>query len=255
MTFAGCNARAFAMMQDAKLHPTGQRFFFNAGTTPGPIPRHWPVIGGGSARACVSIRPNLHQVISGQLDGALANFLRQAPRGPTSLLGLWHEASYVKYPRITGEELRKAQKHIQRLSHHIGANVRVGAIEIVDIPNPAEWMAPGLDFYACDIYDNKHCDGKPYQMLDRFKGKCDKLMANHGGRATICVAETNSHCRARRPFWFHAVWSWLQAHGFTGNTSCFLTYWRDKGAQSGAWDPHDDAVIKTLRTIFEHASP
>jgi hypothetical protein len=256
MTFAGSNADVFAKLQEAKLNPTGRRYYFNASVRPGPIPRHWPNIDGNPARACVSIRPNLEEVIKGHLNGALTSFMRQAPRGPVSLLGLWHEASYLKYPGITGEQLRKAQKHIQKLSHDIGANVKVGAIDIVDIAHPGVWMAPGLDFYACDIFDNKTCDGKPYEMLGRFKAKCEKLNAAHGfGPATICVAETNSHCRARRPFWFQTVWSWLQTQGFTSDRSCFLTYWRDKGPESGAWDPGDKAVIRALRTIFEKSAP
>ena len=255
MTFAGCNVSAFESMREAELNPTGKRIYVNSGNRPGPVPRHWPVIA-DNGRACVSIRPDLQDVIKGDLDAALADFLQQAPSGPTSLLGLWDEASYAKYPGITGENLRKAQKHVQKLSHGIGANVKVGAIDIVDIEKPGEWMAPGLDFYACDIYDNMHCDAKPHKMLDKFKDKCDKLNADHGFRpAIICVAETNSHCKPRRPFWFQTTWSWLQAHGFTSDTSCFLTYWNAEGKVSGAWDPDDKAVINALNTIFEHSTP
>jgi hypothetical protein len=255
VAFAGCNTRVFEKMREAKLNPTGERIYLNASRKPAPIPRHWPVTDGRQVRACVSIRPSLEAVINGVLDRELTHFLRGAPAGPTSLLGLWDEASYVHYPDVTGPQLRRAQKHVQKLSHHVGANVKVGAIEIVDIAHPAEWMAPGLDFYACDIYDNTHCDGKPYKMLDKFKAKCDKLNAHNESRPIICVAETNSHCKARRPFWFHSIWSWLQANHFTSDTSCFLTYWNARGRESGAWDPDDKAVIKTLNTIFEQSRP
>jgi len=219
------------------------------------------VISGKPARACVSIRPNLDDVLSHSLDTALKHFLASAPGGPTSLLGLWHEASsggpagiYRKvHPAVTGAKLTAAQTHVQRLSHQIGANVKVGAIDVVGITKPAEWMARNLDFYACDIYDNKHCDARPYEMMGKFREECDRLMTS--GSARIGVAETNSRCSKRRPFWFHTVWSWLQTRGFTSNTSCFLTFWHPTGKESGPWLPHDKATISALKAIFEHSSP
>lgn len=125
---------------------------------------------------------------------------------------------------MTGAKLTAAQTHVLKLSHHIGANVRVGAIDVVGITRPDEWMARDLDFYACDIYDNKECSARPYHMLGRFKGECDKLVRS--GSAVIGVTETNSRCSRRRPFWFHTVWSWLRDHRFDSNASCFLTFWR-----------------------------
>lgn len=159
----------------------------------------------------------------------------------------------MKYPGVTGEKLTAAQTHIKDLARKIDANVKVGAIDIVGILKPAEWMARNLDFYACDIYDNKHCNATPYSMMGKFKDQCDKLMDS--GSATIGVTETSSRCSVRRPFWFQTVWSWLETRGFTSNSSCFLTYWNPTGPESGPWLPHDKATIKTLNTIFKHSSP
>jgi hypothetical protein len=259
MTFAGSNAHVFPYMETAGLHPTGQRIYLNEAKFPGPVPKAWPMITGNPAHACVSIRPDLNELLKGDLDTDLKRFLRSAPGGPTSLLGLWHEAStggpagVYKKAGITGAQLTAAQTHVQKLSHHIGANVKVGAIDVVGIEHPGTWMAKDLDFYACDIYDNRTCTAKPYEMLGKFKDECDALVTS--GKATIGVAETNSRCSGRRPFWFHTVWSWLQTRGFTSNTSCFLTFWRLHATESGGWLPHDKATIAALNTIFERSSP
>ena len=142
MAFAGANVRVFDIMRQTQagvgsasktLQPTGQRVYLNTTSKmPGPIPAKWPVPSDPSARVCVSIRPDPAAVISGSLDGALNAWLRQAPGGPPSLLGLWHEASTMQYP-IQAASLRGAQKHIQALAHSNGCNVRVGAIETATI--------------------------------------------------------------------------------------------------------------------------
>jgi hypothetical protein len=259
MAFAGSNAHVFPYMEKAGLHPTGQRIYLNEAKYPGPVPQKWPVISGNPAHACVSIRPDLDKLLKGHLDVDLKQFLRSAPGGPTSLLGLWHEAStggpagIYRHLDITGRKLTAAQSHVRELAHHIGANVKVGAIEVIPIEHPGTWMAKDLDFYACDIYDDRECKAKPYEMLGKFKDQCDALMKS--GHATIGVTETNSRCSGRRPFWFHTVWSWLHTRGFTSNTSCFLTFWRLHARESGGWLPHDKATIAALKAIFEQSSP
>jgi hypothetical protein len=259
MTFAGSNAHVFPFMQRAGLDPTGQRIYLNESKFPGPVPAEWPVIANNPAHACVSIRPDLDDVLNGSLDHALRHFMHTAPGGPTSLLGLWHEAStggpagIYRHLGVTGPKLRAAEQHVQELARRHGANVKVGAIEVVGIEHPGQWMARDLDFYACDIYDNKDCDARPYEMLGKFKDQCDALVSS--GTAVIGVTETNSRCSGRRPFWFHTVWSWLQTRGFTSNTSCFLTFWRLHATESGGWLPHDKATIRVLKEIFEQSSP
>jgi hypothetical protein len=239
------------------LNPTGQRIYKNEHTFPGAVPAKWPLITGSPAHACVSIRPDLKLLNAGKLNGALEDFLGSAPAGPTSLLGLWHEAStlgpaMIYKGLITAGELREAQMRVHELAAK--TNVKVGAIDVVGILQPTEWMSPGLDFYACDIYDDKHCAAVPYTMLGKFKDQCDELNKAHGP-ATIAVTETNTRCKARRPFWFHIVWSWLQTRGFTSNTSCFLTFWRPKATESGGWVPSDQATIDVLNAIFEQSKP
>jgi hypothetical protein len=294
MTFAGSNLQTFDFLRDAGLSPTGARIYFNEhGTLPGPLPAAWPTItdpdpGDPSdpgtpitAHACVSIRPDLELLLGlipgkPNLDADLKNFLvgkHGAPGGHTSLLALWHEAStqgpakryhdyfsYLdkKYPTMKAAGLlREAQAYVQGKAQAWKANVKVGAIEVVGTAGTsglAKWMAGDLDFYACDIYDTRGCDAHPYPMLGSFKDTCDGLMSP-GRKATIAVTETNSRCSGRRPWWFHTVWSWLQSHGFTSNTSCFLTFWRLKATESGGWRPNDTATIEALKKIFERSSP
>jgi hypothetical protein len=266
MAFAGSNAHYFPIMQQATvevagkrehLRPTGERVYLNtASTQPGPVPKSWPKLADGSARACVSIRPEPIAVAKGHLDGPLTTFLTSAPKdGPPSLLGLWHEASSMNYP-IHPANLRLAQSHIQALAKKVRANVKVGAIENATISEDKSriWMAKNLDFYCCDIYDDRECNTVPSSELDQFHGYCDALMDS--GSATIGVTETNSRCSGRRPYWFTHVWSWLHSHGFASDTSsCFLTYWNPTGPESGPWLAGDHATIDALYAIFSESSP
>jgi hypothetical protein len=264
MTFAGSIQSIYPIMQQTPvdigdttqyLQPNGMRVYLNTGSTqPGPIPTEWPVLSDPNARACISIRPEPYSVAQGDLDSELKAWLSQAPSGPPWLLGLWHEASTMNYPIQPGN-LRTAQSHIQALCQKYGYNVLVGAIEnaTISASNASTWMARNLDFYTCDIYDDRTCDTVPSTQLDSFQSNCNALMDS--GTANIGVTETNSRCPGRRPYWFWAVWSWLQTNGFSGDTSCFLTYWNDSGEESGPWLTDDWATFDTLYAIFEQAAP
>jgi len=83
MTFAGSDAHVFPFMQKAGLQPTGQRIYMNEDKFPDAVPKKWPVIAGNPAHACVSIRPNLDDLLKGKLDYPLTRFLKSAPAGPT----------------------------------------------------------------------------------------------------------------------------------------------------------------------------
>jgi hypothetical protein len=204
LAFAGSNQDLYPTLQhtavrignsDSFLAPNGQRVYLNDGTFPNAIPAAWPKLSDSSARACVSIRPRLDQLVNGELDGALKTFLTSAPGGATSLLGLWHESSthgpakayaayYAslnkKFPHLGGAAglLRKAQAHVQAKAKHWNANVKVGAIEVVESSSGLAarldpWMAKDLDFYAGDIYDFKDGTAVPSDLLGAFRKVCD----------------------------------------------------------------------------------
>jgi hypothetical protein len=266
MAFAGANAMVFKIMlttvvdiggKEHPLGPTGERIYLNTTSkNAGPVPAAWPTMSPSSARATVSIRPEPEAVIKGHLDAALIKFLTSAPKaGPPSLLGLWHEASSMDYP-IHPANLVHAQSYIQALAKKHHANVHVGAIEDATISkaNSSKWMARNLDFYCCDIYDNRQCNTVPSTVLDQFQSYCNAL--TDSGNAVIGVTETNTRCEKRRPYWFAHVWSWLQAQDFgSSDSSCFLTYWNAKGPESGPWKANDTATIDALYAIFEKSSP
>jgi hypothetical protein len=289
VAFAGANQLMYPVLQNtpvdigsstAFLAPTGQRIYLNEGTYPGSIPAAWPTLSDPTARACVSIRPYLWELISGNLDTALQNFLTSAPGGATSLLGLWHEASgggsgtgpggiYKTYfdslnqtfPRQGGAKglLTKAQTYVQQKAQAWKANVKVGAIEVVESKDPnaisrtlSGWMAHNLDFYACDTYDFSDGSAVPSDLLSGF---LTYVKSNLDSSPQIGITETNSRFPGRRPYWFTNAWSWLTSHGFTSNTNCYLTFWNTTGIESGAWIPDDWATIDALYGIFAASSP
>jgi hypothetical protein len=296
MAFAGSNQGQYANVQSATvdiggstfpLVPNGQRVYLNDGTFPNST-FTWPVLSDPGARACVSIRPPLWELINpGQNPGLateLDSFLMAAPGGPTSLVGLWHEASTTgpggsydtgstpagyfssldsQFPGQGGAAglLRKAQTFVQQRAQTLGANVKVGVIEVVNTSDPTtlagnldDFMADDLDFYACDVYDSKDATALPADLLGAFQ----TVVKGHittGALPSIGITETNSRFPGRRPFWFTAAWSWLQSNGHTSNTVCFLTYWNPTGIESGAWIPDDWATIDSLYGIFAESSP
>jgi hypothetical protein len=305
VAFAGSNQDQYPNLQAAtvdiggstvSLTPNGQRVYLNDGTFPNST-FTWPTLSDPSARAAVSIRPPLFELINPSqypdLATELDNFLMAAPGGPTSLVALWHEASgdndgsqqncgtsgnevcrgpggaYSDYfasldsqfPGQGGAHglLTQAQSFVQSRAQTLGANVKVGAIEVVSRTDSSlattisEWMAGGLDFYAADVYDNKTGTADPSALLGNFQSVCKTV--NGGTIPSIGVTETNSRFPGRRPFWFTSVWSWLQSNGHTSNSVSFLTYWNQTGLESGAWIPDDWATIDSLYGIFSESSP
>lgn len=162
--------------------------------------------------------------------------------------------------------LLQAQSFVQQRVHALNqanpgsANVKVGAVEVVSKKNETDlantildWMAPGLDFYACDVYDSSTGTADPAALLTAFQ-QVSKAANNNVAPAAICVTETNSRFPGRRPFWFTSVWSWLQSNGYTSDVSCFLTYWNYTGVESGPWIPDDWATIDSLYGILAESS-
>jgi hypothetical protein len=296
VAFAGANQHPFADLQKATvdiggatkhLKPTGQRVYLNDGTFPSSV-FTWPALSDSRARACVSIRPPLWELINPRTYPKLAteldHFLKAAPKGATSLVGLWHEASsdgpagaynkqssppgYFNYLdthfRKQGGAaglLRKAQTFVQERARDLHANVKVGAIEVVattDVThlrkNLDKWMADDLDFYACDVYDSRDGTAVPADLLHAFQTVV-KGHTTAGHHPSICITETNSRFPGRRPYWFTAAWSWLKSNGHTSSSVCFLTYWNATGIESGAWIPDDWATIDALYGIVAESSP
>jgi hypothetical protein len=304
VAFAGSNKDTYPTLQGATvdiggstvpLTPNGQRVYVNDGTFPSST-FTWPTLSDPDARACVSFRPPLFEVANlGMYPGIkseLDSFLMGAPQtGAPSLVALWHEASttgpgmsYNKnstppgyfdsldanFPGEGGAAglLRQAQASVQTRAQQVGANVLVGAVEVVNKPGTSSdttgasklasqlnpWMAENLDFYAADVYDNADGDFVPSILLNAFQSIAVAKMTN-GAFPTIGIGETNSRFPGRRPQWFTDVWAWLQNHSHTSDRVCFLTFWHPTGIESGAWIPEDWATIDALAGIFAESAP
>jgi hypothetical protein len=196
VAFAGSNKSQYGNLQSATVDiggstrsvvPNGQRVYINSGGTPSST-FSWPTLYNGdgtvatNARACVSIYPPLWELINPgtypDLASELDNFLKGAPAGPPSLVGLWHEASgdndgskktcgpnndlvcrgpggaYSEYfaqldstfPNQGGASglLKSAQAYVQKRVRALNnaepgiANVLVGAIEVVSRTDPSK---------------------------------------------------------------------------------------------------------------------
>lgn len=258
------------------LLPTGSRVYLNEGQNfPGDIPA-FPGVPAPAAQICVSIRPFLPELLAGNMDTELIAFLNGAPRAPfqTTLLALWHEASsggpngaYNPYFSTLGTTsqvqalLKQAQSYVRGKAQKYNPNVLVGAIEAIETKdvgsitrNQIPYMAEGLDFYACDTYDFGQGDAVPGLILSGFQTACNNLNASLNYTPPIAVTETNSVFPGRRPYWFTAVWSWLVANTDLSDATCFLSFWRADGAESGAWLPDDWATIDALYAIFMEAA-
>jgi hypothetical protein len=283
VAFAGANKVIYETMQNTvvpiggaamPLTPTGARLYLGDTIPYDGIPA-WQQPD-PTGRVCASIYPELWKLVNGYYDSQLQDFLTAVPAGPTSLVALYHEAStmgtspsgpYYSYfqsldsnfPNSGGAAglLRAAQVYVQTAA--IGTNVKVGAIEMVDTDDASQlggrvdsWMAEGLDFYACDIYDSSTADADPGGLLGAWQSACESLS---GPGATIGVTETNSRFPGRRPWWFTTAWSWLQSNGYTSNRTSFLTFWNPTGEESGPWIADDWATIDALYAICSQSSP
>jgi hypothetical protein len=285
-SFAGANKQAFeAMLTKApKPHtpPTGVRWYLDAVHYPnvsGYAGEQWPDITAdfkSPAHAIVSIRPEVEMLINGKFDADLYAFMKSAPEGPRSLLTMWHECAtytlsdskYPQHPVLYREGLR----HLQRLAageikgFPDPTNVKVGVIDI----NPgylnnyphihndpkavyAMWMAANLDWYGCDLYDNRTLDLSAYAELNRFREYINTLPGSDPKADwPVNLPECNSrpdpvtHASTRRTTgptgfrrsdFFHYAWAWLQNIGPGGHSSGLLGFWGGTGGEGSPWPP------------------
>lgn len=288
MVFAGANVHVYDQMwqalgsgsTDLTVGPTAARIYLDqaAGSFPntkGYAGVQWPAVS-NNGHALVSIRPDISTLLApaGDFDDDLIAFMRSAPPGPTSLLTIWHEAatfhtSDSSYPQDAAL-FRQAQLHMKDLASTTGLNVKFGMVNIQGLSQDTynQWLAPGLDWYGCDIYDNKSCSMDAAAMLDDFQAKMNAL---GGGTASpaINVPECNSRdntsfggnggpaCGSvRRAQYLNSIWNWLESQHM-GNSSGMLTFWGGTGGESPAsgWAPNDEPVNAALSGIFAASSP
>jgi len=307
--FAGANETPFAAMLTGSPRPTtaptGVRVYLDAVTYPnvqGYANTKWPDITGkyhSPAHALVSIRPKVETLLDGKFDAGLHAFMKHAPDGPASLLTMWHECAtftlskpqYPKKPELYREGLR----HLQRLAageiKGFGpTNVKVGVIDINPgylhtynhhASNPADiyktWMAANLDWYGCDLYDNKKLDLSVYGELSAFRELVNKLPGSKPNAdyqvnlpecnsridpATgLSTRKTDGPTGYRRSDFFHYAWAWLQNVGPGGHSSGLLGFWGGTGGEGAPWPPKNtpkgslEALLKELGAENAQSAP
>jgi hypothetical protein len=308
--FAGANKTAFASMLDGtpKTPPTGVRWYLDEVTYPnteGYAKVRWPKITAtyhSPAHALVSIRPEVEMLINGAFDAQLYAFMQSAPEGPTSLLTMWHECAtftlqknsrYPKKPAL----FREGLAHLQRLArgeikgYPNPSNVKVGVIDI----NPsylenypghkgdpgavyAEWMIANLDWYGCDLYDNRMLNLSVYDELNAFRDYINKLPGSTPGadwpvnlpecnsrivdkKKGISTKKTTGPTGYRRSDFFHYAWAWLQNVGPGGHASGLLGFWGGTGGEGSPWPPADNphgslaAMVAELNAEYKQSAP
>jgi len=222
-----------------------------------------------------------------------------APAGPASLLTIWHECAtftlhdprYPKKPALYQQGLA----HLQALAagkihpYTKPTDVKVGVIDI----NPgylknyphhkndpkavyAEWMAANLDWYGCDLYDNKTLDLSVYEELNTFREYVNSLPGpvknadwpinlpecnSRYPKKGVSTVRTSGPTGFRRSDFFHYAWSWLQDIGPGGPCSGLLGFWGGTGGEGAPWPPVNnpkgslEAMIAELNAENSRSAP
>ncbi len=201
----------------------------------GVFPTSWPE----SAGPCtlVSLRPAYAELMAGQYDAELRALFASAP--PCSLVTIDHEnidgkgaANPLNYPPSihNAAHFVAMQEHMESLVQ--GTNVRFGIVFIGPAGLGASWMAPHLDWYGFDIYDNpvywnpgKAPTINTAALIRRLATNLASLKQISGERyPPLRIAETNSPWDRHRRTWFTTITSWLSTHNGQ-RTSWLLSYW------------------------------
>jgi hypothetical protein len=208
----------------------------------------------------LSLRPNPDDLLSGKLDDQIEAIIHSAPAH--SELAFWHEnipgnplgyPSHVNNPRIA----RRMQRHGQTLCR--GTKVRFGVIICGPAIQMRDWIAPHLDWYGFDFYDNwrfHNEDGtlSKAKMFARMNNNFAVFRAKSGVRwPALRICEGNSPEDWHRQNWFKYCAEWMAGH----NGRRIITYWNPaKGAAqkglSGSWPPSAPVVRRLRKLTYEY---
>jgi len=243
----GCNKDWVADYQSAGIPVSGERYYCEKDNVPDAWPAR-PTDPNGTVYMCVSIYPNVSNLLNGAYDSKLTNFMAGSISG--DMLNCWHEASNQNYvdgngEAITGPDETNMLVYLYHFAKRIHANCVVGAID--NTTWNTNWMPPGLDFYGMDVYYDDDCD--PTVPLNKWAGHV--YTEGYGAtNATISVCECNASEETNRPSYFYeaANWVWNQAHN---GPRCFLTYWGTEPGHplSGPFLTNDIPTITELDNI------
>ena len=224
------------------------------------FPDRWPDRAGPHVWTLLSIRPGPWDLLHGKLDAQLRTLIGSAPAH--SDLTIWHENAVgnnpLGYPSSVHNPATyvRMQNHMERLVQ--GSRVRFGVIVCGPANQVSGWLAPGLDWYGYDFYDNSrywNADGtlNRDKQWSRMTANLDTFRQVSGERyPPIRIGEANSPLDNHRKNWFRNIAQWFASHD--GNRPAWLlSYWnsdhgKTAGGLSGPWPP-SLPVIQELRSI------
>lgn len=176
-------------------------------------------------------------------------------------LTMWHEASpgnNLDYPPyIYPGALKAAHAFMQVICHDTpnAENGRTGYCQIMIGPvwNERQWVAPGLDAYGIDIYDNR----RYWNLLGRLSARKlwarmddDRLAltAINGRSPILHIPETNSPRDMHRRKWFSTLAQWMALN----NGEMMISHWHPGGKDSGPWPPSAPvlAMFRELQRLY-----
>jgi hypothetical protein len=243
----GCNKDWVVAYQSAGIPVSGERYYCEKDNVPDVWPAR-PTDPNGTVYMCVSIYPNVSNLLNGAYDSKLTNFMTGSLFG--DMLNCWHEASNQNYvdgngEAITGPDETNMLVYLYNFAKRVHANCVVGAIE--NTTWNSNWIPPGLDFYGMDVYYDDDCD--PTVPLNKWAEHV--YTQGYGAtNATVSVCECNASEETNRPCYFYeaANWVWTQAHN---GPRCFLTYWGTEPGHplSGPFVTNDLPTITELNSI------
>jgi hypothetical protein len=253
----GCNQDTVCNYNAAGIAVTGVRHYGGSNKQLTTFPDR-----PDNASLCLTIYPNVSELLNGTWDNTLAVLFSQAT--PREMMSCWHELAggpndtggktdASGHP-ISSQDAVNMQNYILdfRKANFPQSPLAFGAIECGNgnTASPGGWkrvqpfMAPNLDFYGNDLYFTHYPD--PVKALqgwwDGFVG------SGYSPNATIAVTECNAHMESDRPCFFYnaAKWVWNQQNR---GARSFLCFWNGPGNLGGPWDPCDLATIEVLTNI------
>lgn len=160
---------------------------------------------------CVSIRPSVASVLSGDLDEQLTAYFRSAPSG--SLVTAWHEGNGNH--GISAADFRAMHVHLANLALAVAPHIFYGVIIDAYPVNHhgqelAEWVPPAVQFVGIDGYQ-----GTAGATADDVFKKPEAQLAAIPGMAPRMVTETNT-ARGDQAAWLTEVAAFAFAHNYVG---------------------------------------
>lgn len=190
------------------------------------------------------------------LPGQLAHLIGTLPRGVK--LTLWQEAGPANglgFPDyITPAALNAAHETMQwvcrKYANADGGHVKYGQIIIGPANRQADWIAPDLDWYGVDIYDNQaYWNAFGRLVASKLTTRMDHNLEVFDQKSTLPVVhfpETNSLRDSHRAEWFTVLSEWVWDRALLN--TYLVSHWDPEGPVSGPWPP-SSRVLKRFREL------